>query len=153
MVDMTGNDICNGPDGNRPLSVLLSRAEALFLAEFDRRLADSDFADISLAHSANVLRFLNGGPQRASQFVGACGVSKQAVSQQIAQLEKRGYIHSEPDPQDQRARILSLSERGEAAQVFVRQIFGEVEESWGQQLGARDASSLRRILERLADVV
>lgn len=141
---------CSGPGGERPLPVLLSRAEALFLHEFEQRLADSEFADVSLAHSANVLRFLDEVPQRASQFVGACGVSKQAVSQQIAQLEKRGYITSMPDPQDQRARLLALTERGAAAQALVHQIFGQVEASWARELGAKDAATLRRILERLA---
>lgn len=141
--------MCTGPSGSPPLPVLLSRAEALFLGEFEQRIAESDFADLSLAHSANVLRFLQGGPQRASQFVGACGVSKQAVSQQIAQLEKRDYISSEPDPADQRARILALTERGAAAQSQVRRIFAEVEESWAERLGAEDAAALRRILERL----
>ena len=121
----------------------------MFLAEFEARIEESDFADMSLAQSANVLRFLQSGPQRASQFVGACGVSKQAVSQQIAQLEKRGYIEATPDPQDQRARILALTARGEAAQKRVHQIFEEVEASWAQRLGATDSVHLRRILEEL----
>jgi DNA-binding MarR family transcriptional regulator len=140
---------CGSEAGDRPLPVLLSRAEALFVAEFDRRLAGSDFDDLALAHSGNVLRFLMEGPRRASQFIGACGVSKQAVSQQIAQLERRGYIESTPDPQDQRARILALTERGHAAQARVNEIFADVEEAWAQRLGATDADTLRRVLERL----
>ncbi|MGN6723355.1 MAG: MarR family winged helix-turn-helix transcriptional regulator [Marmoricola sp.] len=144
---------CQGPGGNPPLSALLSRAEAMFLHEFEQRLVDSEFGDVSLSHSANVLRFLDAGPRRASQFIDACGVSKQAVSQQISQLEKRGYIVALPDPQDQRARLLALTERGAAAEAFVRQVFVEVEDSWAERLGARDAASLRRVLERLIDVV
>lgn len=147
------NEGCFGTGaGERPLPVLLSRAEAAFESEFEKRLADSDFGDISLAHSANVLRFLMDGPRRASQFVGACGVSKQAVSQQIAQLERRGYIAATADPGDHRARILALTDQGEAAQRRIRQIFVEVEESWGARLGARDAASLRRILEELTSL-
>jgi len=131
------------------MSALLGRAEAMFLHEFEQRLVDSEFGDVSLSHSANVLRFLDAGPRRASQFIDACGVSKQAVSQQISQLEKRGYIVALPDPQDQRARLLALTERGAAAEAFVRQVFVEVEESWAERLGADDAKSLRRILEEL----
>jgi DNA-binding MarR family transcriptional regulator len=121
----------------------------LFVAEFEERIAASDFADLSLAHAANVLRFLYRGPQRASQFIGSCGVSKQAVSLQIAQLEKRGYITSAPDPQDQRARILALTERGEAAEAEVQRIFVAIEKTWTKHLGAEDAKALRRILEKL----
>ncbi len=135
--------------GRRPLSSVLRHAEMLFVAEFEERIAASDFADLSLAHAANVLRFLHDGPRRASQFVGSCGVSKQAVSQQIAQLEKNGYITSIPDPQDQRARILALTERGEAAQVEIQRIFKAIEKTWTRHLGAEDATALRRILEKL----
>ncbi len=135
--------------GRRPLSSVLRHAEMLFVAEFEEHIAASDFADLSLAHAANVLRFLHSGPQRASQFVGSCGVSKQAVSLQIAQLEKNGYITSIPDPQDQRARILALTERGEAAQVEIQRIFKAIEKTWTKHLGAEDATSLRRILEKL----
>jgi len=135
--------------GRRPLSAVLRHAEMLFVAEFEERIAASDFADLSLAHAANVLRFLHSGPQRASQFIGSCGVSKQAVSQQIAQLEKNGYITSVPDPQDQRARILVLTERGLAAQAEVQRIFKAIEKTWTKYLGAEDATSLRRILEKL----
>ena len=143
---------CQGPDGSPPLPVLLGRAESLFLNEFEQRLVDSEFGDVTLSHSANVLRFLDAGPRRASQFIGSCGVSKQAVSQQISQLEKRGYIVALPDPDDQRARLLALTDRGSAAEAFVRQVFVEVEEAWTERLGASDASALRRILERLAGV-
>jgi len=135
--------------GRRPLSSVLRHAEMLFVAEFEERIAASDFADLSLAHAANVLRFLYRGPQRASQFIGSCGVSKQAVSLQIAQLEKRGYITSAPDPQDQRARILALTERGEAAEAEVQRIFVAIEKTWTKHLGAEDAKALRRILEKL----
>ncbi|MEA5154777.1 MarR family winged helix-turn-helix transcriptional regulator [Raineyella sp.] len=138
-----------GVPGKRPLSAVLRHAEMLFVAEFEERIATSDFADLSLAHSANVLRFLQGGPQRASQFIGSCGVSKQAVSLQIAQLEKRGYITSAPDPQDQRARILALTERGEAAQAEVQRIYVAIEKTWTKYLGPEDATALRRILEKL----
>ncbi|HWU31797.1 MAG TPA: MarR family transcriptional regulator [Marmoricola sp.] len=146
---MRGEEICSGRDGRPPLSVLLGRAEALFLTDFEHRIAASDFAGLSLAHSANVLRFLDAGPQRASQFVGECGVSKQAVSQQIAQLEKQGYISSVPDPLDQRARILALTDRGVEAQAFVHRVFAEVEASWAERLGTEDSAALRRVLERV----
>ncbi|MGN6162620.1 MAG: MarR family winged helix-turn-helix transcriptional regulator [Marmoricola sp.] len=146
---MDDGGCCGTGAGERPLPVLLSRAESAFVAAFEKRLADSEFGDVSLAHSANVLRFLMEGPRRASQLVGVCGVSKQAVSQQISQLERRGYIAAVPDPADQRARILQLTDRGVAAERRIRQIFGEVEEAWANGLGARDSAALRRILEKI----
>lgn len=135
--------------GAVPLVALLGGAKDVFVADFERRLAASDFRGLSLAKSANVLRFLGQGPMRASQIVERCGVSKQAVSQQLAQLERDGYVAITSDPTDQRARLVALTEDGEAAQRFVHATFDQVEEQWAQQLGARDAATLRRVLTKV----
>ena len=141
-----------GPFSDRvPLVALLGRSEAAFNAEFDRRLKGSEFCALSLAHSRNVLRHLGSGPQRASQLVTRCDVSKQAISQQIALLEREGYLESTPDPTDQRARILALTAKGQRAQQLVEAMFIEIEDDWATQLGARDAAALRRILTKVVE--
>jgi DNA-binding MarR family transcriptional regulator len=104
-----------GEHGRVPLVRLLHRAEIAYVAEFDRRLADTAYTSLTLAHSRGVLRHLGDGPVRASRLVDECGVSKQAVSQQIAQLEAAGYVAVTADPSDARARVVTLTERGAAA--------------------------------------
>lgn len=126
-----------------PLGALLHRAAALFAADFDDRLADSEFPDLSLAHARNVLRHLADGPLRASQIVGRCEVSKQAVSQQIAQLAASGYVQVEPDPADHRARILALTPDGRRAMALARRVFAEIEQDWAVRMGPADAEALR----------
>lgn len=131
-----------------PLVALAGRTENAFIAEFDRRIAKSEFG-LSLAHSRNVLRHLGGEPRRASQIAGLCGVSKQAVSQQINHLEQHGYIASAPDPGDQRARLLSLTDKGRQAQRLVRQLFIEIERDWAAEFGVDRFDSLRALLTDL----
>ena len=132
-----------------PLVALLRRAEDSFVTEFDRRVGESEFCALSLAHSRNVLRHLGAGPLRASQVVEACGVSKQAVSQQIAHLERNGYLAVAPDPSDQRARILSLTPKGVRAQCLVVRLFREIEDDWAEEIGHADAEAVRRGLTTL----
>lgn len=146
----TAAGACTGSDGRVPLPVLLGRAANGFVAEFERRLAASDFCALSMAHSANVLRHLGEGPLRASQLVDRCGVSKQAVSQQLVHLERNGYVVATPDPADQRARTIALTEKGQRAQRRVEELFTEVEADWTRTLGPRDGAALRRILEKAA---
>lgn len=136
-------------EGHVPLITLLGGAKDVFVADFERHLAASRFRGLSLAKSANVLRHLGDGPLRASQIVEQCGVSKQAVSQQLAQLERDGYIAITPDPTDQRARLVGLTEAGEEAQRFVHATFAQVEAQWAEQLGVRDAAALRRVLTKV----
>ena len=152
---------CVGDDGRLPLVALLGRAHDAFEAEFDRRLLDSEFCALSLARSRNVLRHLDGSPLRASQLVARCGVSKQALSEQIAHLEREGYLTTEPDPDDQRARLLALTDRGERAQRLVLALFGEIERDWAEAVARADGAgataaeveaSLRRLLGALVEL-
>lgn len=142
---------CTTPDGSTPLVLLLERAHGAFVHDFDRRLAASEFSLLSLAHSKNILRHLADGPRRVSQFVAQCGVSKQAVSLQVSQLERHGYITVGPDPDDQRARLLALTPKGVRAQHFVREVFAQIEAEWAERLGADEVATLRSTLTRLVE--
>ncbi|MBK8448221.1 MAG: winged helix-turn-helix transcriptional regulator [Micropruina sp.] len=132
-----------------PLPRLLAEAEAAFAAEFDKRMRRGEFATLSLAHSRNVLRHLGDGPLRARDIVGDCGVSKQALSQQIAHLEQGGYVAIEPDPADARARLVTLTEKGARAQQIIRRLFIDIENDWAAEFGADDLATVRRVLVAL----
>lgn len=129
---------------------LLGKAQADFVARVDRRLSQTEFCALSLAHSRNVLRYLREGPQRASQIVALCDVSKQALSQQVVHLERNGYVLVAPDPSDQRARLLSLTDKGRRAQALVESVFAEVEQEWGRQYGVENIQMLRDLLTAVA---
>lgn len=132
-----------------PLVALLGGLEAAFVTEFDRRLKETDMCALSLAHSRNVLRHLHDGPVRASQLVERAGVSKQALSQQIAHLERNGYVVTGPDPSDQRARQVIATDKGVEAQRLVKRLFREIERDWSASIGEESMTSLRSILVRL----
>ena len=145
-------DTCTGDDrGRAPLVGLLGRAHALFVGEFEERLRGSGVDELSLAHASNVLRHLADGPRRASHLVSQCGVTKQAVSQQIAHLERTGYVEVRPDESDQRARLVALTAKGECAQELVSRLFTDVEDTWVERVGEADAAALRRALGALID--
>lgn len=133
-----------------PVVALLGRLEAAYLAEFDRRLRHSEFCSLSFAHSRNVLRHLGDGPQRAGRLVELAGVTKQAISQQLIQLERADLVRTEPDPLDQRARLVALTERGERAQALVRRTFSDIDDDWAELLGSEAFVALR---DSLADLL
>lgn len=135
----------------RPLAALLGRVKDEFDASFARRLKESEFHTLSAAHASNVLRHLDDGPHQASRIVELCGVTKQAVSQQITHLERNGYLTVRPHPTDHRARILETTARGRRARVFVEQILAEIEAEWVAALGPSDGPEFRRLLTTLAN--
>lgn len=136
-------------DADPPLVALLGGLEAAFVAEFDRRISETDMCALSLAHSRNVLRHLHEGPLRACQLVERSGVSKQAVSQQIAHLERNGYVVTGPDPTDQRARQVVATDKGSDAQRLVKQLFREIERDWADRVGDDSMGTLRGTLVQL----
>lgn len=135
-----------------PLVALLDAAAHRFAAAAAERLRGSAFADLSLAHSRNVLRFLQGGPVTSTDLVQRSGVSKQAVSQQVAQLARLGYVETVAHPTDGRARLVQLTERGRDAQATVHRIFADVERAWRMELGDDAWAGLVASLDRLTGV-
>lgn len=137
-----------------PVIAMLRRLQSAYVAEFDRRLRSSEFCALSFAHSRNVLRHLGEGPRRASHLVELAGVTKQAISQQLSHLEAEGYVRTEPDPADQRARLVALTDKGARAQQLVRQTFVEIEDDWGPALGGPErVEAFRGDLELILDVL
>ena len=132
-----------------PVAALLGAAREAFAEEFDARIKASNMSALSLAHAHNVLRHLGNGPLRASAITDRCGVTKQAVSQQIAHLQRSGFVRALPDPDDQRARLIELTECGHAAQLLVKQLFADIERDWTKRIGKEQMSILREALATL----
>lgn len=131
-----------------PLVVLLGKTHDAFENDVNARLGASPFADLSLALSRNVLRHIEAEPCRASQVVDRCDVSKQAVSAQVARLERSGYLTVRPDPCDRRAHVLTITPRGKAAQEVIRSLLAQIEAEWVERLGAEAVRALRGSLAR-----
>ncbi|MDN5751164.1 MAG: MarR family winged helix-turn-helix transcriptional regulator [Pseudonocardia sp.] len=133
-----------------PLSTLLGRVQAIYTAEFDRRLAEAGMADLSLSLGTNVMRHLHGDQGiRLGSLVEMAGVSKQAISQQVAHLQARGYVLVETDPDDGRAKQVRLTDKGARSQQVSRPIFAALEKEWQQRFGATEIRDLRAVLERI----
>ena len=74
------------------LPTLLSRALMSFRAEFEAESA------VALPVSANVLRVLTADGVALRDVPRRAGISKEAVSVSVGQLERQGYAVNEPDP-------------------------------------------------------
>jgi DNA-binding MarR family transcriptional regulator len=88
-----------------------------------------------------VLRLLEkAGPMRVSEVAGQMGVKSPAASMMLNAMYENGLVDREQDPDDRRATLVSVSERGETAlheaektrREFMRQVTGELDsEEWG----------------------
>ena len=92
---------------------------------------------------------LAAGGLHASDLADQLRVSRQAVAQAIAALERHRYVTRVPDPVDARARIIELTSRGRQALRVMRSNALDLEKRWQQILGERRLGELREILQML----
>ncbi|WP_112240491.1 MarR family winged helix-turn-helix transcriptional regulator [Kribbella monticola] len=113
--------------------------------ELQRRLASDGFADARFADGV-VFQHLIGGPLTIGALAERLGVTQQAASKSVADLEKRGYLSREADPADARARLVVLTARGEAVIAAARRLRGELDAELREALGADRIESARTLL-------
>ncbi len=79
-------------------------------------------------------------------------MSKQAVNDDLRHLEARGYpaARRTPHPDDGRARVVRLTERGRALQDAVHAAGRQVEREWEEEIGEPEGNAFSRVLDRLA---
>ena len=92
---------------------------------------------------------LAAGGLHASDLADRLSVSRQAIAQAIAGLERHGYVTRVPDPVDARARIIELTPRGRQALLVMRSSAVDLEKRWQQVLGQQRFRELRETLQML----
>jgi DNA-binding MarR family transcriptional regulator len=112
------------------------------------RLHQHGFDDLDAAH---LTVFQYPGPQgaRPSQLAARLRISKQALNYLLGQLERLGYLQRQPDPDDNRSKRITLTERGTNAIELIRAAVAETEATWAQQLGPKRFAQLRTLLQDL----
>ena len=114
------------------------------------RVRAAGFDDIAPAHF-NILQHPTPDGLRPSEVAARGQMTKQAANRLIRHLEDHGYIKLEPDPTDQRARVVRLTKRGRRLIREIRMAVEEVEAEWEERLGRKRLGALRAILKELAE--
>ena len=123
----------------------LMRAFYWFDEQLRARLEQRGWAGITRSQSL-VLSNVANGVTRPSRIAENLGVSRQAMSQLLAEMAARGLVDLCPDPHDRRAQRVTSSAAGaairEAARAILRDLEGELE----ARVGAAAMASLRAAL-------
>ncbi|MFD7436664.1 MarR family winged helix-turn-helix transcriptional regulator [Streptomyces sp. NPDC059861] len=78
------------------------------------------------------------------------GVTKQAASQLVDELVRKGYVVRRPHPDDARARLVVLTGRGWECARAAEEAAAEAVRAWGELLGEAEVRALGRQLLRVA---
>jgi DNA-binding MarR family transcriptional regulator len=114
------------------------------------QLADAGFDDVRDSHGY-VVQGLLAGDTTVTALAARLGVTAQAVSKSVTELERAGYVRRGHDPSDGRARPLQLTARGEALVDASRRARQAVARDLTRWLGTRDEAELVRLLQHAAE--
>jgi DNA-binding MarR family transcriptional regulator len=89
---------------------------------------------------------LNAEGVRGADLAKKLGVTKQAVSQLVTELEEWGVVEQIADPQDGRAKLVRFSKKGEQAMLQGLAVLGELEAELGDKIGKRRMQELHTAL-------
>ncbi|HEX6206689.1 MAG TPA: MarR family transcriptional regulator [Solirubrobacterales bacterium] len=141
----------NTPPATMPLHGLLELAFDAVIEEFLGEMANSEFSDIRLAHGC-VFRHMKENGLRLTEIAERGNMTKQSAGEVVDDLVALGYAERAPDPDDRRAKLVRLTERGEAAQSYGFRLLAEIEKRWGERYGAERIADLRATLEDVVAV-
>jgi DNA-binding MarR family transcriptional regulator len=134
----------------RPLPALLTGVKLAAIDKLRGRIADAGHPDIREGHGC-VFGFIDiDRGSRLTDLAANAGLTKQAVGEAVTELERLGYVTRVPDPQDGRAKIIELTDRGLDAVIKGRRIFAEIEREWADQIGPELMASFREAATRIA---
>ena len=116
-----------------------------------RRLHENGFADFDASYLI-VAQYPGPQGERPSDLAARLRISKQALNHLLGQLEHRGYLERQPDPDDKRSKRIVLTPRGAEAATTIREAVAEMEEIWTRQLGLKRFNQLRTLLRALGEL-
>ena len=108
--------------------------------EIQRRLATQGFGELRF-NDGVVIQHVLAAPLSISALAERMGVTQQAASKAVADLERRRLLRREPDPGDARTKLLHMTEHALAAVEATRALLAAVI----ARFGARDAVRARRV--------
>jgi DNA-binding MarR family transcriptional regulator len=104
---------------------------------------------LSMARTKVLMRLREQGPTRQSVLAADFGLSPHSITDVVDALEQQGLAERRPDPTDRRAKLVAITEAGEAClgvasasrERLLKQIFGV--------LSQEDRATLLRLLDLL----
>jgi DNA-binding MarR family transcriptional regulator len=113
--------------------------------EVQRRLTAPGFGDLRF-NDGVVIQHVLAAPLSITALAERMGVTQQAASKAVAELERRGLLSREPDPADARTKLLHLTEHAHDAVEATRTLRAELQDELETEFGAARVEDARALL-------
>lgn len=138
------------PDAPR-VGALLRLAWQRVRERIYRGVREDGYDDLNPAH-VSLFRYEGLEGRRPSQIAQSMQITKQSINDLLRHLERRGYVHCRPDPEDARARLVRLTARGRKLDAAVRAHAAAAERDVAKELGEQRFRELYHMLLKIVAV-
>jgi DNA-binding MarR family transcriptional regulator len=142
------SDVQIPPELPPSVGALLRMAWTEVIEEVFVGLTAAGYEDLRPVHQP-ILRDLLTAGQRPTELATRLGLSKQAVNDMLRELEDKGYITLEPDPDDGRAKRTVVTERGRRLGNVATQLGREVGRRWEARVGRERYMIFEEVLHEI----
>ena len=132
----------------KSLQILLRDAHTAVDAEVHAAVARAGYSELNPGHHV-VLRNLGENGTRPSDLAAEAGISRQAITKVVDDLERRGVVRRDPDPDDGRGVIVRYTDRGLEGLAVARRHMENLEADFAARIGAERWAGVRVALEIL----
>lgn len=131
---------------------LLIRASRSMTDELTRRLHARGHRELRQSF-IGLLGHLDTTGTRLGALARRMGVTRQATSQLLAQIEARGYVTRTDDPDDQRGIVVRHSPRGRKLLADALEVMTEIQREYAKAIGEEEFAELTRLLAHLVEKI
>jgi DNA-binding MarR family transcriptional regulator len=112
----------------------------------------TDFPELREAHMA-VFQHIDHPPggSRLTDLAERAQVTKQSMGELVDYLERHGYLERITDPEDRRAKLIRMTERGWAVHETADRVAEALQADWGRRFGEERMRTLLDLLRALSD--
>ncbi len=135
---------------NRIMGRLLSRAFRIVVDVSSQKLTESGYESYRLGHLVLMVHIdLEGST--INELAAVLGITKQAVSKIVKELQEQGYVETEKHPDDARSVLVKITNKGARFTLEWQSCTKVVDQKFEEILGSERLELLKDILLDLAD--
>lgn len=131
------------------LGFLLAKATTRWNELLAQGLGERGFGEVRPAYGSVLLPLFEEDGLRMGEIAARSRLSKQTLSSLVRQMERDGLVRREPDPEDGRAFIVTLTARAEELRAASEGLLRDLDARVAEHLSRRTTETVREALHRL----
>ena len=135
-----------------PIGALLRKPYDALIREVYGSIAHDGHPTLNPSNG-RILRHVSSSGIRTIDLARLVGMTKQSMAQLITGLEANGYVSLAPHPSDGRAKLVTLTAKGQQVQTAIITRTADIERQWAQQLGEARWQDAKETLRTLFDLL